>query len=104
MAPVSRNLSGGEQAAESHLVQVLLPVPVDRAYTYESDRPLPVGSIVAVPLGPRLVIGAVWPGEPDDVSGRKLRPLERIYDAPLQFGAARAGAENGPSFARSPGT
>ena len=44
------------------LVPVLTPFAVDRPYTYASDRPLAPGTIVAVPLGTRLVIGAVWPG------------------------------------------
>ena len=66
----------------SHLVSVLVPVAVDRPYTYASDRPLAPGTIVAVPLGTRLVIGAVWTATPDDVAPKKLREIERIYDAP----------------------
>ena len=61
---------------------MLLPVPVDRPYTYASDRPLSPGTIVAVPLGPRQVIGAVWPGEPDGVAPTKLREVERQFDTP----------------------
>jgi primosomal protein N' (replication factor Y) len=66
----------------SHLVSVLVPVAVDAPYTYASDRPLSAGTIVAVPLGPRLVIGAVWPAAPDAVAPKKLREVEHIYDAP----------------------
>src|SRR5687768_9488674 len=66
----------------THRVSVLVPVAVDRPYTYASDRPLAPGTIVAVPLGPRLVIGAVWPDMPDEVPTQKLRDIERIYDAP----------------------
>jgi primosomal protein N' (replication factor Y) len=66
----------------THRVSVLVPVAVDRPYTYASDRPLAPGTIVAVPLGPRLVIGVVWQGVPDEVPATKLRDIERIYDAP----------------------
>lgn len=65
-----------------HLVSVLVPAPMDRPYTYASDRPLTPGTIVAVPLGPRIVIGAVWRCEPGQVESKKLRGIERIFDAP----------------------
>jgi primosomal protein N' (replication factor Y) len=63
-------------------VPVLVPVAVERPYTYLSDRPLQPGTIVAVPLGTRLVVGAVWAGEPDDVPAKKLREIEQVFDAP----------------------
>jgi primosomal protein N' (replication factor Y) (superfamily II helicase) len=66
----------------SHLVSVLLPYAVEKPYTYASDRELPPGTIVAVPLGTRLVIGAVWHDAPDDVATAKIRAVERIYAAP----------------------
>ena len=59
-----------------------MPVAIDRPYTYASDRLLPPGTIVAVPLGTRVVIGAVWPAPPDEVAPRKLREIERIFDTP----------------------
>jgi primosomal protein N' (replication factor Y) len=65
-----------------HLVSVLVPVAVDAPYTYASDRPLPAGTIVAVPLGTRLVIGAVWSDPPDAVAPTRLREVEHIYDVP----------------------
>jgi len=41
---------------------VLVPVAVDRAYSYRlpDAMPLPAGTIVRVPLGNREVVGAVW--------------------------------------------
>ena len=65
-----------------HLASVLVPVAVDRPYTYSSDRPLATGTIVAVPLGPRLVVGAVWPDQPEAVLPKKLREVEYIFDTP----------------------
>lgn len=63
-------------------VSVLLPVAVDRPYTYSSDRPLRPGTIVIVPLGPREVTGSVWPDEPDDVAPAKIKQVIRIFDFP----------------------
>jgi primosomal protein N' (replication factor Y) len=61
---------------------VLVPVAVDRPYTYASDRSLEPGTIVVVPLGTRLVIGAVWTDKSDDIAPKKLREIEHIFDAP----------------------
>ena len=55
----------------TNLVSVLLPVAVERPYTYACDRPLAPGTIVAVPLGTRLSLGAVWPDPPDEVAGEE---------------------------------
>jgi primosomal protein N' (replication factor Y) len=70
------------RVTEKHYLQVLVPVPVARPYTYTSDRLLDPGTIVAIPLGPRLVVGAVWPGIPDQVAAGKVREIEQIFDAP----------------------
>ena len=61
---------------------MLVPVAVDRPYTYAAEGALAPGAIVAVPLGPRIAIGAVWPDPPDDVAANKLRQVERVLDAP----------------------
>jgi primosomal protein N' (replication factor Y) (superfamily II helicase) len=70
----------GQSNAEQ--LSVLVPVAVDRPYTYGCDRPLPPGSLVVVPLGPRQVIGAVWPTPPDAVDPARLREVAHVYDAP----------------------
>jgi primosomal protein N' (replication factor Y) len=67
---------------EPHLVSVLVPVAVDRPYTYGSDRPLQPGTIVKVPLGPREVTGCVWPDEPDRVASAKIKEIIQICDVP----------------------
>jgi primosomal protein N' (replication factor Y) len=65
-----------------HLVAVLTPFALDQPYTYRSDRPLAPGTIVAVPLGTRIIVGAVWASEPDDIPSKKLREIEHIFDTP----------------------
>jgi primosomal protein N' (replication factor Y) len=62
------------------LVPVLVPIAIDEPYTYVSDRPLRPGTVVAVPLGTRVVIGAVWMTAPDDVPAKKLREIEHLFD------------------------
>lgn len=66
-------------------VPVLVPVAVDRPYTYAvpEGMALAPGDVVVAPLGPRTVIGVVWDGEPDDVPGRKLRPVADRLDGRL---------------------
>jgi primosomal protein N' (replication factor Y) len=66
----------------SRLVSVLVPVAIDRPYTYASDRELAPGTMVVVPLGTRLVVAAVWHAAPDEVAPKKLREIEHIFDAP----------------------
>ena len=68
--------------ADRHFVAVQIPVAIGRPYTYLSDRPLLPGTIVAVPLGPRIVIGVVWPVESDPVDAAKLREIEQVFDLP----------------------
>ena len=48
-------------------VPVLVPVPTPVAYSYSVPEGVAVepGSIVKVPLGPRLVAGVVWDGADD---------------------------------------
>jgi primosomal protein N' (replication factor Y) len=65
-------------------VPVLVPMPVDRAFTYavpEGKEVVP-GSIVQVPLGPRKVIGIVWDGEVDQVDTSKLKTITEVFDCP----------------------
>ncbi len=71
--------------SRSRIVSVLVPVAVEAAYSYlvPEDVAVTEGSIVAVPLGPRQVIGAVWDTDPDtDVAVEKLRPIETVFPAP----------------------
>ncbi|MBB5753585.1 primosomal protein N' [Prosthecomicrobium pneumaticum] len=69
-------------------VSVLVPVAVDTCYTYRvpPGMALAPGDIVAVPLGPRTVLGAVWDDPVDgSVGHNRLRPVAHRYDAaPLE--------------------
>lgn len=65
-------------------VEVLLPVALDRSFTYSVPDGLDLapGDIVEVPLGGGMQAGVVWgPGDPD-VPAKKLKPVEASYDLP----------------------
>ncbi|MCB1465075.1 MAG: primosomal protein N' [Nitratireductor sp.] len=74
-----------------NVVPVLLPIPADRPYSYAvpEGMKLVAGDIVAVPLGPRTVIAAVWDGETDNVDPGKLREIEGRFDCPPLDAAMR---------------
>ncbi|HXV29679.1 MAG TPA: primosomal protein N', partial [Sinorhizobium sp.] len=70
---------------DRRVVPVLVPMPAPKAYSYVVPDGVAVepGSIVQVPLGPRLVVGVVWDG-PDDgtVDPKKLKRIEKVFDCP----------------------
>ncbi|MEF2072096.1 primosomal protein N' [Consotaella aegiceratis] len=74
--------NAAEQAPAA--VPVMVPLPVDRAYSYSVPEGMAVrpGAIVQVPLGPRQVAGIVWDGECDAVDPKKLRPITHVFDCP----------------------
>ncbi len=69
-----------EGPSRSVRVSVLLPFPFDTAFTYESESPLPPGTLVRVPLGTRMVVGAVWDDAPDQAI--RIRPVAEVLDVP----------------------
>ena len=66
-------------------VDVILPVALDRAYTYRvpAGMTLAVGDVVAVPLGPNEYAGVVW-GESEPRPGlhNKLKDVDAKLDLP----------------------
>jgi primosomal protein N' (replication factor Y) len=71
-------------AEKPETVDVLLPTVFDRALSYRAPAGLELrpGDLVAAPLGPRLLMGVVWEGEPGAVDASKLRALEGRLDLP----------------------
>ncbi len=65
-------------------VNVLLPIPAERPYSYAvpEGMALAPGDFVQVPLGPRKVAAVVWDGEQDEIDPKKLRPVEQKFDCP----------------------
>ena len=63
-------------------ISVLLPYKFDASFTYEAETPLPPGTLVRVPLGSRMVAGAVWDEPPDEAV--KAKPVAAVLEfAPL---------------------
>ncbi len=74
-------------------VDVLVPVALERAYTYAVPAHLNCqpGDVVRVPLGARETIGVVWDRDPDDpvMGGGNLKPVAEKLDAPPMRPAMR---------------
>ncbi len=71
------------ETIEKKIVPVLVPYPVDKAYSYvvPEDMELSKGDYVLVPLGGRDVIGVVWDSEVDNIPKNKLKEI--IYKFPV---------------------
>ena len=64
------------------IVDVLVPLAVDRPYSYRAAEPLAAGDIVHVPLGNREETGVVWPGFGEAPAKTKLKEIIGKADAP----------------------
>ena len=62
----------------------MVGVAVEGPYSYRVPAGMQVrrGSIVSVPLGPRLVLGVVWGPPKDMVAHNRLRDIAMAYDVP----------------------
>ncbi|WP_375599038.1 primosomal protein N' [Devosia sp. Naph2] len=66
------------------IVAVMVGVAVEGPYSYRVPEGMSVarGSIVAVPLGPRLILGVVWGPPKDMIAHNRLRDIALAYDVP----------------------
>ncbi|WP_173088189.1 primosomal protein N' [Devosia sp. 1635] len=66
------------------IVAVMVGVAVEGPYSYSVPPGMRVerGSIVAVPLGPRLTLGVVWGPPKDTIAHNRLRAIAQSYDVP----------------------
>ena len=66
------------------IVAVMVGVAVEGPYSYRVPAGMAVlrGSIVAVPLGPRLIQGVVWGPPKDMVAHNRLRDIAHLYPVP----------------------
>jgi len=64
------------------IVDVLVPLAVDRPYSYKAFEPLEPGDIVHVPLGNREETGVVWPGSGTAPAKARLKEIIGKADAP----------------------
>ncbi len=73
-----------EAAPAPRVVDVLLPLAFDKAYSYRADIDVGPGDIVSVPLGARETFGVVWDRGPDESAGpgANLKPVTARHDWP----------------------
>ncbi|HTW33917.1 MAG TPA: primosomal protein N' [Rhizomicrobium sp.] len=72
-----------QPAAEARLrVGVLLPLPLKGPYDYRLEAPLPRGTLVLAPLGPREALGVVWCDSEGQVDDAKLKTAVALEGAP----------------------
>ncbi len=73
----------------STIVDILIPVAVDTAYSYRVPPGLAVkpGDFVAAPLGTRVAIGVVWSARDGD--GGNLKPVIEVKPWPPLSAAMR---------------
>jgi primosomal protein N' (replication factor Y) len=71
-------------APQPGVVDVLVPVALDKAYSYRAAMPLAPGDLVSVPLGTRETLGVVWDRDPDAPAGAgaNLKPVIARHDWP----------------------
>src|ERR1700685_1458732 len=78
--------AGTASASSTHVVDVLVPVALNQAYSYRVPRGMDLkpGDLVCVPLGPREVIAVVWAENPnpDPRLHNRLKDVGEKLDVP----------------------
>jgi primosomal protein N' (replication factor Y) (superfamily II helicase) len=78
--------AGTSSASSTLIVDVLVPVALDQAYSYRVPRgmELKAGDVVGVPLGPREVLAVVWAenANPDPRLHNRLKDVSEKLDVP----------------------
>ncbi len=66
------------------IIDVLLPLPVNKTFSYIADSKLLIGEYVVVPFGGRHLISIVWqPNNNTTVSSDKLKTIDNKLELPL---------------------
>jgi primosomal protein N' (replication factor Y) (superfamily II helicase) len=73
-------LSAPARSDGSVLVEVALPVPLPRGFTYRSDTAIPPGTRVRVPFGGRKLIGWVVGDAHPPRELKRIRDIDRVLD------------------------
>ncbi len=83
-APPDGKPSERAAAPRAGVVDVLVPVALDQAYSYRVPETLTLmpGDVVRVPLGPRETIGVVWDSDGPAGRGDNLKPVIARLDVP----------------------
>src|ERR1700721_1923415 len=86
--------TGISSASSTGIVDVLVPVALNQAYSYRVPRGMELkpGDVVCVPLGPREVVAVVWAenANPDPRLHNRLKDVGEKLDVPPLKGELRA--------------
>ena len=78
--------AGTSSASSTRVVDVLVPVALNQAYSYRVPRGMELkpGDVVCVPLGPREVVAVVWAenANPDPRLHNRLKDVGEKLDVP----------------------
>src|ERR1700684_3751276 len=78
--------AGASSASSTRVVDVLVPVALNQAYSYRVPRGMELkpGDVVCVPLGPREVVAVVWAenANPDPRLHNRLKDVGEKLDVP----------------------
>ena len=67
----------------SRIVGVLLPLPFNEPFDYQTDEDLPLGQIVEVPFGKEKQIGVIWCLEgTSQIAPEKIKKINQKFDYP----------------------
>ena len=67
----------------SRIVGVLLPLPFNEPFDYQTDEDLPLGQIVEVPFGKEKQIGVIWRLEgTSQIAPEKIKKINQKFDYP----------------------
>lgn len=62
---------------------VLLPLPFNDVFDYQTDEKLSVGQIVLVPFGREELIGIIWKnGQSANIDTEKIKPIKQVMQLP----------------------
>ena len=65
------------------IVGVLLPLPFNEPFDYQSQEELPLGSIVRVPWGKEEQVGVVWRlGKSSELDDKRIKPVIEVVNLP----------------------
>jgi primosomal protein N' (replication factor Y) (superfamily II helicase) len=70
----------GPDRRGARLVEVALPLPMPRTFTYRADRDIAAGTRVEVPFGPRRLVGWVV-GPSDREDSDRIRPVHTVLES-----------------------
>ncbi|MBM9596409.1 primosomal protein N' [Roseitranquillus sediminis] len=84
-------------------VAVLTTQPLDRTLDYRAPADgCALGDFVAVPLGPRLVLGVVWGAGLGDFDAARLRGIDRVLEVPPMRPAMQLFLERAADYTLTP--